>query len=108
MLQLSHQGNPAPIRVPGTLEALAALHDAGYLETGDFEFFSESYRFLRNVEARLRLMNTTLRHDLPEDPADLVKLARLLGYPSSTNLLDDCRDKTTEVRRRFLTFFPKT
>ena len=87
--------------MPGTLQALAALHEAEHLTAEDFKFFSESYRFLRNVEARLRLMNTTARHDLPEDEQELVKLARLLGYKEAAGLLSDCDDYRSEIRTRF-------
>jgi len=45
-------------------------------------------------------MSTTARDDLPEDSRELAKLAGLLGYTSSTGLLDDCRRYTAENRRR--------
>ena len=53
--------------VPGTLRAIDALLDARILETSAAEYLASSYRFLRSVEARLRLMDTTARHDLPAD-----------------------------------------
>ena len=87
--------------VPGTLSALAALAEAGYLDKDDFRFFDRSYRFLRSVEARLRLMNTTARHDLPEDETELAKLAYLLSYTASEPLLADCHKYTSENRCRF-------
>ena len=37
--------------MPGTLAALEALENAGYLSGEDAEFFAESYRFQRAVEA---------------------------------------------------------
>ena len=105
MLQLKHCGEPQSIRCPGTLAALSALREAGHLGQSDFEFFSDAYRFLRTVESRLRLMNTTARHDLPEEEGELAKLARLLGYQDSASLLDDCRRYTTNIRQRFERFF---
>jgi glutamate-ammonia-ligase adenylyltransferase len=101
MLQLAHEGRPETIRTPGTLDALAALHEADYLSADDHEFLSRAYRFLRNVEARIRLMNMPARHELPEDERDLARLARLLGYTGTDKLLYDCQAYTTEVRRRF-------
>ena len=44
--------------------------------------------------SRLRLMNTTARHDLPDDPDEQVKLARLLGYPDREKMLIDCEKLT--------------
>ena len=50
----------------------------------------KSYRFLRAVEARLRLMNTAARHDLPEHAWELKKLAYLLNYADAPALIRDC------------------
>ena len=46
----------------------------------DCDFLVTSYRVLRTIEGRLRLMNTTARDDLPDDPVELSKLASLVGY----------------------------
>jgi len=86
--------------VPGTLAALAALCAAGILERDDCDYFTASYRFLRTIQSRLRLMCTTARDDLPDEPRELAKLARLLGYTSAGGLLADCRRYTAENRRR--------
>jgi glutamate-ammonia-ligase adenylyltransferase len=100
-LQLKHQGQPRSIRVPGTIDALEQLSAAGCLGEDDARFLTDAYRFLRNVEARLRLMNTAARHDLPQDPRELVKLSRLLRYDRPEMLLEHCARYTAEVRRRF-------
>jgi glutamine synthetase adenylyltransferase len=57
--------------------------------------------------SRLRLMNTTARHDLPEDQEEQVKLARLLGYPDREKLLIDCEKLTRENRARFDRIFAR-
>jgi glutamate-ammonia-ligase adenylyltransferase len=101
MLQLRHAGLPLSIRVPGTLDALAALRDANHLGEADYTFLCESYRFLRNVEARIRLMNAAARHDLPSDDLELAKLARLLHYPRPEDLLADDDRIRTQVRTTF-------
>ncbi len=101
MLQLRHAGLPLTIRTPGTLDAMTALRDAGHLAPDDFDFFSEAYRFLRNVEARIRLMNAAARHDMPEDELELAKLARLLHYERSEDLLADDDRIRKRVRQTF-------
>jgi glutamate-ammonia-ligase adenylyltransferase len=101
MLQLRHAGLPLAIRVPGTLDALAALRDAGHLGEGDFSQLSKAYRFLRNVEARIRLMNAAARHDMPEEPLELAKLARLLHYDRGEDLLADDERIRRQVRATF-------
>ena len=105
MLQLRHATASPAVLVPGTLDAIAALHAAGHLADEDAAFLSRSYRFLRSVESGLRLMNTTARHDLPAEETELKKLAFLLGYRSHTALLDQCREYTQENRKRFNRLF---
>ncbi|MEX2185296.1 MAG: putative nucleotidyltransferase substrate binding domain-containing protein [Pirellulales bacterium] len=101
MLQLRHAGLPLSIRAPGTLDAMAALRNAGHLGESDFAILSEAYRFLRNVEARIRLMNAAARHDMPEDAVELAKLARLLRYSRSEDLLTDDERTRRQVRQTF-------
>jgi glutamate-ammonia-ligase adenylyltransferase len=105
MLQLRHAAASPDVLVPGTLDALAELREHGYLADEAADFLSESYRFLRSVESGLRLMNTTARHDLPDDEHETDKLAYLLGYESAQSLLDDCREYTRENRQRFQRVF---
>ncbi|QDU95309.1 bifunctional [glutamate--ammonia ligase]-adenylyl-L-tyrosine phosphorylase/[glutamate--ammonia-ligase] adenylyltransferase [Lignipirellula cremea] len=105
MLQLRHAAETPGVVLPGTLSAIAALSEAGYLDPLDGAALAEAYRFLRNLEAHLRLMNTTARHDLPESPADQKKLAFLLGYPSPEQLLAAVDRHKTETRRRFERIF---
>jgi [glutamine synthetase] adenylyltransferase / [glutamine synthetase]-adenylyl-L-tyrosine phosphorylase len=101
MLQLEHARGNARLRVSNTLDALAELQQAGLLSIDDFELFDVSYRLLRTIEGRLRLMNSTARDQLPQDPVELTKLANLLHYPSSDGLLTDYENATRQIRRRF-------
>lgn len=101
MLQLRHATSATSVLFPGTLPALEALQVVGHLSEDDGQFFSRAYRFLRSVEARLRLMNTAARHDLPEDPRDLARLAYLLQYTSPEMLQAECQQITSQVRDRF-------
>ncbi|HEX3658281.1 MAG TPA: bifunctional [glutamate--ammonia ligase]-adenylyl-L-tyrosine phosphorylase/[glutamate--ammonia-ligase] adenylyltransferase [Pirellulales bacterium] len=96
MLQLKFGRDDRSLRVPGTLAALAALFKAGHLSNDDFKFFTDSYRFLRTMEARLRLMSTTARDDLPDSPVELSKLAHALGYSDPQPLVE----RTDEYRQR--------
>lgn len=101
MLQLKHGRTNSRLRVSGTLSALARLHEADLLSPDDFQFFDASYRLMRTIEGRLRLMNSTARDRLPKDPAELAKIATLLHYAGSDELLRDLDNATREVRRRF-------
>lgn len=105
MLQLKHAAEHPQVLATGTLGSIAALGELGLLAEEDASFLHTSYRFLRSIEARLRLMNTTARHDLPDDDAELRKLAYLFQYPSADELRQDCEHFTRENRRRFERIF---
>ncbi|MCA9245751.1 MAG: hypothetical protein KDA42_01520 [Planctomycetales bacterium] len=108
MLQLRHAGADPSLRVPGTLESLAALHEAGHLQMADYEQASAGYRHLRSVEARIRLMNATGRHEMPEKPDELNRLAYLLDYSDPQDLVsetDEIRRKNRELFDRLTTRF---
>jgi glutamate-ammonia-ligase adenylyltransferase len=105
MLQLKHGGDDPSVRVPGTLDALAALQHGGYLSADDAEFFGKSYRFQRSIEARIRLMDATGRHELPENPRELAKLAYLLNSSRPQDLLAEAEHTFAENRSRFNRIF---
>ena len=107
MLQLKHGRRNLRIRSPNTLAALAALGAAGILEPELCELFTRHYRFLRTIEGRLRLMNSTARDKLPEDSTELAKLAHLVRYPNGAALLADYEQATHEIRQRFEEIFAK-
>jgi glutamate-ammonia-ligase adenylyltransferase len=105
MLQLKHGGELPAIRTPGTRDALEALHNAGVLSDDDFHFLSASYTTLRTIEGRLRLMTPTARDELPQDPIEQAKLARLLNYADAAALLADWQSLREENRERFERIF---
>jgi glutamate-ammonia-ligase adenylyltransferase len=106
MLQLKHGGDDPSVRTPGTLDALVALEQGGHLSTDDAEYFRESYRFQRSVEARIRLMNASGRHELPESNSrDLAKLAYLLGDAQPRELVAKAEQMFAENRARFNRIF---
>ena len=102
---LRHGAERPEIRIPGTLDALAALSAAGCLAADDAEFLARSYRFQRSVEARIRLMDSAGRHEFPDEPREQEKLAFLLDYASAEKLADDVRDIRRETRERFTRIF---
>ena len=101
MLQLKHGHELEEIRTPNTLKGLRRLSKAGLLADEDARFLSDSYRFLRILEGRLRLMNLTEQSRLPEDPTELTKLSHLLKWPSGGALLVDFERFLNGTRERF-------
>jgi [glutamine synthetase] adenylyltransferase / [glutamine synthetase]-adenylyl-L-tyrosine phosphorylase len=79
LLQLVHGSADESIRSPNTLTALSQLVDGGYITADDSESLATSYRFLRNVEHRLQLVDEEQTHTLPTDLAGRERLARSMG-----------------------------
>jgi glutamate-ammonia-ligase adenylyltransferase len=105
MLQLKYGGEDPAVRVPGTLDALTALERGGYLAADDAAFFCTSYRFQRSIEARIRLMAASGRHELPDNERELAKLAYLLGYARHDELVTEAEHTFAENRARFNRIF---
>ncbi len=108
MLQLRHGAKDPTVMVSGTFDALVKLALAGYLSEEDANFLSGSYRLLRNVEARIRLMNLSGRHEFPTDEKELRKLAFLMGYASAEKLEQEVRSVQSETRKRFEEIFNRS
>ena len=104
-LQLRH-GADASVRVPSTLEALAALGRGGHLEPETVRILEAGYGFLRLLESRLRMVRDRPAARLPASAAGLEVMARRLGYreqPGSSSpgarLLEEYHRQTDAVRK---------
>ena len=83
LLQLVHGRHDPALRSPTTLDALAEMGSSGYIEPDDARSLDNAYRLLRTVEHRLQLEDEQQVHALPNDPAALDRLARVMGYRDS-------------------------
>ena len=100
LLQLVHGRADERLRAPGTLPALKALIDNGYVGREDGKGFALSYRFLRTLEHRIQLFQLRRTHVLPDNDQDLRRLGRSLGYTDPiTELLTTWRHCTQRVRK---------
>ena len=99
-LQLRHAADHPSVLTPSTLDALAALQRQQLLTSEDADALADGYRFLRSVESRLRLMNTSARHDLPQEPRLQSQLAYLMQM-SVDQLAERCVDCQRRNRRLF-------
>lgn len=95
--QLIHGGRDPGLRAPATLEALAALAQAGQIPADDAAVLGGAYRLLRTVEHRLQMVEDRQTHSLPEDPAALDGVARLHGLSGGGALLDLLRPFSERV-----------
>ncbi len=80
LLQLVHGRFDADLRVPSTLEAIAALQRHGYIEESEATRLADAYGFLRDVEHRLQLRELKQTHDLPTSEEGREWLGRLMGF----------------------------
>ncbi|REJ05575.1 bifunctional [glutamine synthetase] adenylyltransferase/[glutamine synthetase]-adenylyl-L-tyrosine phosphorylase [Microbacterium bovistercoris] len=79
LLQLVHGLADESLRVRGTLEALDALRDRGYIGRSEAGVFGADYRMLRLLEHRLQLRDLRRTHLMPRTDAGLRVLARATG-----------------------------
>jgi glutamate-ammonia-ligase adenylyltransferase len=101
MLQLKQAGVKPNVLKANTQSAIIALADAGALDAGTAEKLGDAYRFLRRVESGLRLLDTSARHDLPDDPTEMGRLALLLGHSNPSRLREQCLQYMVEIRAEF-------
>lgn len=85
--QLIHGGRLPSLRAPATLDALAALAEAGLIDPADAARLADSYRLFRTVEHRLQMVDDQQTHRLPPDPAALDNAAQLGGYADGAALI---------------------
>lgn len=100
-LQLEHGRQLPALRHPNTLAALEILWKAGKLSAADAQLLERNYRYLRCLEGRLRLMDTSARNDFPEEPAEQAKLARIMGSADAEVLRQEVAACTRQTRACF-------
>ena len=108
MLLLVHGHAHPEVRKRGTIDAIMALRDAGLLPADAAATLAESYRFLRTLEARMRLERDRAVEQLGTDPAVLAPLARRLGLAGERPgeaLLTRYEHTREEVRALYERFF---
>lgn len=99
LLQLVHGPEDARLRERGTLGALAALAEHGYVGREDAAVMASSYRFERSLEHRIQLLDLRRTHLVPTDPVQLRTIARSLQLRTVEQLERQLQVHTREVRR---------
>lgn len=99
LLQLVHGQTDVGVRQAGTIPALSALAEHGYIGRDEAARFSNDYRFLRLLEHRLQLSRLQRTHLMPRDDNAIRVLARSSGVATSAaGLLERWNTVKTEVR----------
>ncbi len=101
LLQLVHGRADESLRSSTTLDALDALTDGGYVGRRDGSALAESYEFLRTLEHRIQLFRLRRSHIVPDDPEDLRRIGRSMGFRvnSAELLTKDLQAHRRVVRR---------
>ena len=104
-LQLVHGASRPALRVANIFEALEALEREGLLGPKETDVLRRGYRMLRRVEHRLQLANMLQTHRLPEDPRELHRLARGLGFSSVEAFRGHLAAHSAAIRRVYRLLF---
>ncbi|WP_437584987.1 bifunctional [glutamine synthetase] adenylyltransferase/[glutamine synthetase]-adenylyl-L-tyrosine phosphorylase [Paramicrobacterium sp. CJ85] len=99
LLQLVHGQTDESVRRQGTLPALEALSDAGYIGRLEASEFAAAYRFLRVLEHRLQLVRLRRTHLMPRDEESLRILARATRSRGGASALVSAWERTKQEVR---------
>ncbi|MDO5700046.1 MAG: bifunctional [glutamine synthetase] adenylyltransferase/[glutamine synthetase]-adenylyl-L-tyrosine phosphorylase [Bowdeniella nasicola] len=97
LLQLVHGRTDESLRVRGTIEAIHALRDGGYVSRENAGELISSYCLERTLEHRIQLHRMRRAHLLPRAEADLRRLARLLEVEDVTALWSAVRRRVRSL-----------
>jgi glutamate-ammonia-ligase adenylyltransferase len=84
--QLVHGGKDARLRCRGTLPSLAALAAGGYVGGEQVRQLADAYRFLRDVEHKIQIVQERQTQRIPSDPEGARALARRCGFRGAAAL----------------------
>ncbi|MCH1441107.1 MAG: hypothetical protein L7W43_15695, partial [Rubripirellula sp.] len=107
MLTLRHAQESPQILQTGTTCSLLALANAGHLSDHESMTLVNGYRTLRRIEANLRLMNTTARHELPDDSHLMKNLAFLMHETDPEMIVAQCNQTRHNNRKVFNQIFDR-
>ncbi|MET0363679.1 MAG: bifunctional [glutamine synthetase] adenylyltransferase/[glutamine synthetase]-adenylyl-L-tyrosine phosphorylase [Sphingobium sp.] len=85
--QLIHGGRDPSLRVPATLDALAALTRVGIIGEDVAVQLGEAYRYYRTIEHRLQMVDDLQTHSLPAAGEHLDNVAQLAGLTDGDALI---------------------
>ena len=95
--QLIHGGRNPALRERSTLDALAALDQAGIVPGDEAQMLAAHYRTLRTFEHRLQMVDDQQTHSLPTDRAALDNVARLHGLADGDAMIAALLHVTMQV-----------
>jgi [glutamine synthetase] adenylyltransferase / [glutamine synthetase]-adenylyl-L-tyrosine phosphorylase len=104
-LQMVWGGRDPALRDRTTLGALRLLTRAGHVPRRTERELAAAYRFLRQVEHRLQMINDRQTHSLPDKPEDLARVAVFLGFADTAAFAEALIHQLTRVRAHYAAVF---
>ncbi len=103
--QLIFGGREPRLRCPPTLVALAALVAAGRVTSAVAAELEAAYRFLRQVEHRLQMIDDRQTHQMPKTDPEVEKVAVFLGYDGAAGFREALLGHLVRVEDRYAELF---
>ncbi len=108
MLTLRYAKESPQVFHPNTCISLTHLAEAGRISEEDSLQLIAGYQTLRGVEINLRLLQTSQRHQLPDEPSEMNNLAFLMNESDPQMIVAACSQARQRNRRMFERFFQET
>ena len=101
VFQLIHGGRDLPLQQRPILTVLDLLSERQFLSQSTIDELKRAYIFLRRVEHRIQAFADKQTHQLPEDKAGLLRIAKLMGFNSSPDFLFVLGKYRSQVQSHF-------
>ena len=103
--QLIWGGRLVELRQASTETSLTALAKFGQISETTCNDMIAAYRYLRQVEHRLQMINDEQTHSIPEEPKAVASLAAFLGYSDTRSFSNDLTSHLKIVRSHYGALF---
>ncbi|WP_310620714.1 bifunctional [glutamine synthetase] adenylyltransferase/[glutamine synthetase]-adenylyl-L-tyrosine phosphorylase [Flexibacterium corallicola] len=103
--QLIAGGRNPDLRDRRTLVTLKGLVECGWIEQSVQDDLTKAYRYLRNVEHRIQMVNDEQTHILPEDEEGLARIYHLLGEADKERFVERITHEFEVVQKHYSSLF---
>ena len=103
--QIVAGGRDPDLRQRGTVPALQALAEKGWIDAGTRDKLIRHYRLHREIEHRVQMINDAQTHDLPSSEEGMARLAHFCGTDDVAAFRSDLRERMAEVEALCEPFF---
>jgi glutamate-ammonia-ligase adenylyltransferase len=104
-LQLIHAARIPALKNANIFQAFELLDAHGLLKPEETDILRQGYRFLRKVEHRIQLAHLSQTHRLPEEPRELLRLVRGLGFDTTAAFRERLDFHAARIRRVYRLLF---